>query len=66
MTTASCADIADVKDDVDVSEVQTLLHNNILASRYVANMETFGFEPNERGRHQFHLKLICFWIDVFI
>ncbi len=45
-----------MKDDVDMSEVQSLLHNNILASRYVANMETFGFDSNERGRHQFHFK----------
>ncbi len=28
--------------------------------------KTFGFVPNERVRHQFHLKLICFWINVFI
>ncbi len=38
------------------------INNNILASRYVANMKTFGFVPNERGRHQFHLKLIRFWL----
>ncbi len=36
------------------------INNNILASRYVAYMKTFGFVPNERGRHQFHLKLIRF------
>ncbi len=40
--------------------------NNILASRYVANMKTFGFVPNERGRHQFHLKLISFWLYIYI
>ncbi len=39
--------------------------NNILASRYVANMKTFGFVPYERGRHQFHLKLICFWLYIY-
>ncbi len=33
------------------------INNNILAFRYIANMKTFGFMPNERGRHQFHLKL---------
>ncbi len=42
-----------------MSEAQSL-NNNILASRYVANMKTFGFVPNERGRHQFHLKLFVF------
>ncbi len=42
------------------------INNNILASRYVANMKTFGFVPNERGRHQFHLKLISFWIYIYI
>ncbi len=43
------------------------INNNILASRYVVNMKTFGFVPNERGRHQFHLnlKLIRFWLYIY-
>ncbi len=41
------------------------INNNILASRYVANMKTFGFVPYERGRHQFHLKLIRFWLYIY-
>ncbi len=41
------------------------INNNILASRYIANMKTFGFVPNERGRHQFHLKLIRFWLYIY-
>ncbi len=49
-----------------VDESTKPIINSIMASRYDANMETFGFVPNERGRHPFHLKLICFWIDVFI
>ncbi len=42
------------------------INNHILASRYVANMKTFRFVPNERGRHQFHLKLIRFWLYIYI
>ncbi len=42
------------------------INNNILASRYITNMKTFGFVPNERGRHQFHLKLIRFWLYIYI
>ncbi len=38
-----------------VNEMTKPIINNILASINVANMETFGFVPNERGRHQFHL-----------
>ncbi len=41
------------------------INNNILASRYVADMNTFGFVLNERGRHQFHLKLIRFWLYIY-
>ncbi len=41
------------------------INNNILASRYVANMKTFGSVPYERGRHQFHLKLISFWLYIY-
>ncbi len=47
---------------VDGSEAQMLINNNILASRYVANMKTFGFVP----RHQFHLKLFRFWLYIYI
>ncbi len=41
------------------------INNNILASRYVADMNTFGFVLNERGRHQFRLKLIRFWLYIY-
>ncbi len=51
---------------VDGSEAQILINNNILASRYMANMKTFGFVPNERVRHQFHLKLFRFWLYIYI
>ncbi len=43
-----------------VDESTKPIINNILVSRYVANMETFGFVPNESGRHQFHLKFNLF------
>ncbi len=42
------------------------INNNILASRYVADMNTFGFVLNERGRHQFHLKLMRFWLYIYL
>ncbi len=49
-----CADIADVKDDVlrmlmRVKYKAYYIINYIVASRYVANMETFVFVPTERG-----------------
>ncbi len=35
--------------------------HNIVASRYVTNMETFGFVQNERGRLQFRFYIYSFW-----
>ncbi len=42
------------------------INNNILTSRYVSNMKTFRFVPIDRGRHQFNLKLINFWLHIYI
>ncbi len=54
------ADIADVKDDVlrlcELSKKPIIKKNVSIQILYVADMDTFGFIPNERGWHQFHLK----------